>query len=159
VPLSDVDPDAWRAGVAFLPQRPYFPPRADVRAAVLWPAGDADDARVAAALDRVGLMPALRRDREDGADPLAVKVDALSVGQRQRVALARILCRDAALFLLDEPDANLDRDGIALVAGLVRDLAARGMVAVAAHTPELLETAGQIVALEGGALVTTRRAS
>jgi ABC-type transport system involved in cytochrome bd biosynthesis fused ATPase/permease subunit len=151
VPLADLEPDRWRARVAFLPQRPYLPPRSDVRTAVRWPIDEATDERVLGALDRVGLLAALRRA---GGDPLAVRVDSLSVGQRQRVALARLLCRDAGLFLLDEPDANLDRAGIQLVAELLRELAARGMVAFAAHTPELLAVAERVVALDRGKLLT-----
>ena len=147
VRLADLEVDAWRAGIAFLPQRPYVPSRADVRAAVAWPVTGARDDRILAALDRVGLLPVLRRA---GGDPLAVRVDSLSVGERQRVALARIVCREASLFLLDEPDANLDRAGITLVAELLRDLAGRGMVAFAAHTPELLAVAGRVVVLVEG---------
>jgi ABC-type transport system involved in cytochrome bd biosynthesis fused ATPase/permease subunit len=150
VALRDLDADRWRRGVAFLPQRPYLPPRADVRAALRWPVGEASDERIAAALDRVGLMPALRRA---GGDPLSVRVDSLSVGERQRVALARLLCRDSALFLLDEPDANLDRSGIAVVAELLRELATRGMVAFAAHTPELLAAADRVIVLENGRVI------
>jgi ABC-type bacteriocin/lantibiotic exporter with double-glycine peptidase domain len=150
VPLDTLDPEAWRAGIAFLPQRPYLPPRSDVRRAVRWPLSTASDERILQALERVGLIEVLRRTRRD---PLDVRVDSLSVGERQRVALARLLCRDASLFLLDEPDANLDRAGIALVASLLRELAGRGMVAFAAHTPELLEVADRTVVLERGRVV------
>ncbi len=148
--LADLDPDAWRTSIAFLPQRPYLPPRADVRRAVRWPLSEASDARILQALERVGLLPVLRRA---GGDPLEVRVDSLSVGERQRVALARLLCRDSAMFLLDEPDANLDRAGIALVAELLRELAGRAMVAFAAHTPELLVVADRVVTLEGGRVI------
>ncbi len=151
VSLEALDPETWRGRTALLSQRPYLPPRVDIRRAVRWPASEASDARILGALDRVGLLPALqRRAQGRGGDPLAVGVDALSVGQRQRVALARLLCRDADLFLLDEPDANLDAAGIALVASLVRELGARGMVAFAAHTPELLRAADRVVALDAG---------
>jgi ABC-type transport system involved in cytochrome bd biosynthesis fused ATPase/permease subunit len=91
------------------------------------------------ALARVGLAPLAR----DGVDLLDSAVGELSAGQRQRLALARVLLQDAAIYLLDEPDANLDRAGIALVGEIVRDLVARGrMVAIAAHTDELASIPG-----------------
>ena len=148
--LAEVDADVWRARIAFLPQRPYLPPRSDVRAAIRLLAPHASDTRILDALDRVGVLPALLRV---GPDPLAIGVDSLSVGQRQRIALARMLCRDAVLFLLDEPDANLDRAGIALVVDIVRELSRQRMVMLAAHTPELLALADRVVTLDGGRVV------
>jgi ATP-binding cassette subfamily C protein CydCD len=147
VDLSDLDADAWRARIAFLPQRPYLPPRSSVRAAIRLIASDASDERIRQALDRVGLIDALSRG---DAEPLDTPIDSLSVGQRQRVALARMLCRDASLILLDEPEANLDQAGISLVAGIVRELAKEHMVMVAAHTPELLELADRVIVLDAG---------
>jgi ABC-type multidrug transport system fused ATPase/permease subunit len=147
VSLSELDLEAWRGRIAFLPQRPYLPPRSSVEAAIRFLVPDASDERIQQALERVGLMEALRASSDR---PLDVQVDRLSVGQRQRLALARFLCRDARLFLLDEPDANLDRAGITLVAALVRDLASRGTVILAAHTPELLEVAHRVITLKDG---------
>ena len=44
----------------------------------------------------------------------------LSAGQNKRLALARLRLQDAPLWLLDEPYANLDLDGIALVNRLIQ---------------------------------------
>jgi ABC-type multidrug transport system fused ATPase/permease subunit len=148
--LDAVDEDAWRATIAFLPQRPYLPPRSDMRAAVRFLAPDATDETIRRALDRVGLLASLKRV---GGDPLAVRIDTLSVGERQRVGLARLLCQQASLVLLDEPDANLDRAGIALVADLVRELSREGMVALAAHTAELLDIGDRVVMLDQGRVI------
>jgi ABC-type transport system involved in cytochrome bd biosynthesis fused ATPase/permease subunit len=154
--LDDINADAWCACVAFLPQRPYLPPRSDVRRAVQWLAPDATDDRILHALERVGLLASLQRK---GGEPLEARVDSLSVGERQRVALARLLCRPASLFLLDEPDANLDREGIAVVADVLCELSRRGMVAFAAHTPELLAVAEQVVVLSGGRVLRKQKAT
>jgi heme exporter protein A len=54
----------------------------------------------------------------------------LSAGQRKRVALARLLLVPAALWLLDEPYANLDREGIDLVNRLLDNHAHRGGAAL-----------------------------
>jgi len=147
--LEGVDADVWRRRIAFMPQRPYFPWRSDVREAVRWLAPASDD-RIIQSLHRAGVFGSLRRG---GRDPLSVKVDTLSIGERQRIALARMLCRDAALFVLDEPDANLDRAGISAVAGVLRDLAREHIVVIAAHTPDLLAVADRVVTLEAGCVV------
>ena len=57
-------------------------------------------------------------------------VRTLSAGQRKRVALARLLLVPAALWLLDEPYANLDRGGIELVNRLLDNHARRGGAAL-----------------------------
>jgi heme exporter protein A len=57
-------------------------------------------------------------------------VRRLSAGQKKRAALARLLLLPAALWLLDEPYANLDRAGIALVNTLLEDHTAAGGVAL-----------------------------
>jgi ABC-type bacteriocin/lantibiotic exporter with double-glycine peptidase domain len=137
--LEQVDVRALRRQVAYLPQRPYLgEPYASLRSVLGAFRGRrdvADDEAMRRALARAHLANA-RRTR--GEDILDVRLGELSSGQRQRVALARMLLQDARMVLLDEPDANLDQEGVALVAALVSELTAAGtMVAIAAHTPQL----------------------
>ncbi len=75
------------------------------------------------ALDRLGIQR-LRK----------LPLRSLSAGQQRRVALARMLLADAALWLMDEPFTNLDREGRALVLDLVKEHLGRGgMCIMAAH--------------------------
>lgn len=61
-------------------------------------------------------------------------VRRLSAGQKKRAALARLLLLPATLWLLDEPYANLDRAGIALVNRLLDNhAAAAGAALVTSH--------------------------
>ena len=57
-------------------------------------------------------------------------VRRLSAGQKKRAALARLLLLPAVLWLLDEPYANLDRAGIALVNRLLEMHVAEGGAAL-----------------------------
>lgn len=83
-------------------------------------------AAVPAALDRVQLPAGARRR----------PVRSLSAGQKRRASLARLLLAERALWLLDEPLDGLDRDGIALFAGLLDEHLARGgMVIMTSHQP------------------------
>lgn len=65
----------------------------------------------------------------------------LSAGQRKRVALSRLALDRRPLWLLDEPYANLDREGAAVVSKLIADHAADGgLTVLTAHeglTPDL----------------------
>ena len=59
---------------------------------------------------------------------------ALSAGQRKRCALGRLLVTDAPLWLLDEPYANLDREGHGLLDGLLAEhLRGGGACVLATH--------------------------
>jgi len=58
----------------------------------------------------------------------------LSAGQNKRLALARLILSPARLWLLDEPYANLDLDGIALVNTLItRHVSRNGAVLLTTH--------------------------
>ncbi len=68
------------------------------------------DARARSLLDRLGI---LRRD---------AKVEELSIGQQQRVAVARALACKPALVLADEPTASLDPANAAAAMDLMQEL-------------------------------------
>lgn len=85
----------------------------------------ADEDKMLAALDRVGLA---------GYEELPAKL--LSQGQRRRVALARLLLADARLWILDEPLAALDVQAVVLVEEmLAAHLAGGGLAVLTTHQP------------------------
>jgi tungstate transport system ATP-binding protein len=68
---------------------------------------------------------------------------ALSAGEKQRVALARVHAMDPVLYLLDEPTANLDENGRDLVTRLIDAISKEGRtLLIACHDRELLNLAG-----------------
>ena len=153
VRLAMLDQREWRRTLAYLPQRPYLGERMTVHAAMdlVAHASTLDQRR--AALERVALWDVLTA--KSPTDPLSAKVGSLSTGERQRLALARLLASDKPLLLLDEPDANLDAAGIKLVADLVRELSATKRIAIVAHTEELISLGDIVVTLDHGRVVRT----
>ena len=152
VDLAELDPDAWRAHVAYVPQRPRLLSMS-LRDNVALGAPDADDDRIVAALTAAGATDVLD-SLPDGLDtPLGEGGHGLSVGQQRRVAVARALLRDAPLVLLDEPTAALDVATEADVLAAVKEHARGRTVVVVAHRTSLAELADDVVVVpETGAI-------
>ncbi|MET8622466.1 thiol reductant ABC exporter subunit CydD [Kitasatospora sp. NPDC004669] len=147
--LAELEPESWRRQIAWVPQHPHLFAGTVAENLRLYRPAATDGQlwtvlRAAHALDFVTDLDA--RLGEDGA--------GLSAGQRQRLALARVLLADdRPLVLLDEPTANLDGGSEAAVVDTVRTLAedpAR-TVLVVAHRPALLAVADERVRLAGPA--------
>ena len=76
--------------------------------------------------------------------------DTLSVGQQQRLSIARGLVRDARIIVLDEPTAALDPETENLPVRSLRSEATDRLVVVIAHRLSTIRQADKIVFLEGG---------
>jgi ATP-binding cassette, subfamily C, bacterial CydD len=152
VDLARCDSRAWRAQVAWVPQRPTLF-RGTVADNVRLGDPRAEDGRVRAAATLAGadgFIRELPRGYEtvvgDGGRPL-------SAGELQRIALARAFLREAPFVILDEPTANLDSESAELVADAVNRLRDGRTVLLAVHRPELAVLADRIVRLEAGRIV------
>lgn len=154
-PLAKSNITAWREHIAWLPQRPHLAvphtPTPTIGQAVRLARPDASDAQVWAALERAGVADEVA-DLPSGLHTvLAADGSGVSVGQAQRIALARTLLREAAIVLLDEPTAALDGNAELAVVHAVRSEAERGAtVIVVAHRPALIDIADQVVRVGGG---------
>lgn len=87
------------------------------------------------------LMQALKQTGLEGReDELAGR---LSGGEKQRLALARAIYKDAAILFVDEPTASLDATNRRMVIDLFENFAAQGRtVIVSTHDPEMINACG-----------------
>ncbi len=146
--LAGLLPGTERAGpLAYMAQRDLLLPWLDILGNVLLGyrlRGDtaalrAAELRARALLEEVGL-----------GDRLGDRPEALSAGMRQRAALARTLCEDRSVVLMDEPFGHLD----AVTRLELQDLAARLLqgrtVVLVTHDPlEALRLGHQVRVLSG----------
>ncbi len=100
--------------------------------------------RVAPLLERLGLCERLEH-----------RAEQLSMGERQRVMIARALSTDPKLVLADEPTSNLDSSRGQEVLGLLTDICRerRTAVLLVTHDPRAAAHADRVHALRDGRLV------
>lgn len=77
----------------------------------------------------------------------------LSGGQRQCVAIARAILRDASIVILDEPTTGLDPKSAAMVVAALQQLMRNRTVLMISHELDRLRNADRIIVLEHGRLV------
>jgi thiol reductant ABC exporter CydD subunit len=144
--VTSLDPEAWLARIAWVPQTPYLAP-GSVAENVRLGAPGASDESVAGALAAVGLGD-VALDRV-----LGERGSGLSGGQRRRIGVARAIARRAPVLLLDEPTAGLDVDAERQVLAAVRAEAERGaIVLLVAHRPGAVAEADRSVPVQWRAL-------
>ncbi|MEU1116351.1 MULTISPECIES: thiol reductant ABC exporter subunit CydD [unclassified Streptomyces] len=149
--LGALDPDAWCAQVAWVPQRPHLI-AGSVADNIRLGRPDASEAEVREAA-RAASADLFVEELAEGYDTLLGEHGAgLSAGQRQRIALARAFLKDAPVLLLDEPTAHLDPESEAAVTRATVALMRGRTAVVVAHRTSLLPHADRIVTVRAGAL-------
>lgn len=139
---------AWlRARMAWVPQEPLlFAGTVEENLAALAPGATPEAMR--RALETVGLGPEVNLQNlldEDGG--------GLSVGQRQRLAIAAALLREAKILLLDEITSALDKNSEGQVVAALEAVRPGRTVMVVAHRLSTVQHADQIVVVENGRIV------
>lgn len=144
--------DDVRALIAFASQRVHLF-TGTVRENLCLASPDATDDELWGALQRARL-DAFVRSQPDGLDTwIGEQGLTLAGGERQRLALARAILREAPFLVLDEPTANLDAVAEREVLGEIRRLGSRRGVLLVTHRLAGLEVADEIVMLDRGRVV------
>ncbi|PTA51287.1 cysteine/glutathione ABC transporter permease/ATP-binding protein CydD [Shewanella morhuae] len=85
--------------------------------------------------------------------PIGEQSSGLSVGQAQRIALARALGQQASLFVLDEPTASLDSQSEQAVSAALNTAMAGKMCIMVTHRLDKLDEMDSILVLDKGSIV------
>src|SRR6266849_2548491 len=150
--IREVTLRSLREKIAVVPQEPILfgdTIRENIRYGRLdaTPAEIEDAARAANATEFISRMP---KGMETIVGERGVR---LSVGQRQRIAIARAILRDARILLLDEATSSLDNESEFLVQQALDRLMRGRTTIVIAHRLSTVERADRILVLDRGRIV------
>ncbi|MGL6508865.1 heme ABC transporter permease/ATP-binding protein CydD [Aeromonas hydrophila] len=148
--LASLDMSQWRRQLGWLSQNPQLF-HASLRDNLLLANPSASDSELEEALKRA---QAWEFAMEKGLDyAVGDQAGGLSVGQAQRLALARTLLKSTQLMVLDEPTASLDRHSERAIMTTLEQAAAGQTLLMITHRIDQLTKMDQILVLERGKLV------
>jgi len=113
--------------------------------------GEIDSEKVVKAAKATGIHEMVLQFPDGYDTPVGEGGLFLSGGQKQRIALARAIYDDPVLFVLDEPNSNLDEAGeLALLKTMVQLKAAKKTVFVITHRTSILRVVDKVLLLVNG---------
>ncbi len=150
-PLVEIHPDAWRAQLAWVSQRPHlFNDTLSANLRLAKP--DASREEMLRAIELAGLDEFVQSLPDGLGTSVGEGGSRLSGGQAQRLAVARAFLRDAPFLILDEPTSSLDPALESQLHASIRRLMQGRTTLVIAHRLSTVYQADQILVLEKGHL-------
>ncbi|HEY8860529.1 MAG TPA: ABC transporter ATP-binding protein [Candidatus Limnocylindria bacterium] len=150
--LRDLTVRSVREKIAVVPQEPILF-ATTVADNIRYGRLDAPDAQLFAAAQAANATEFIDRLPEQYETIVGERGVKLSVGQRQRIAIARALLRDSPVLLLDEATSSLDNESEYLVQEALTRLMLGRTTIVIAHRLTTVERADRILVLDRGRIV------
>jgi ATP-binding cassette subfamily B protein len=154
IDVREMDPEKYRSRIGVLFQD-YATYELTVRENVLmgWPYGDVNDEKVMKAL-RDSRSEWLVKKMPNGLDSKVGRLfeggHDLSGGEWQRLALARIMYRDADIWILDEPTSSLDPEAEAAIFAELKENLKGRIGIVISHRFSTVRIADRIAVVDDG---------
>jgi ABC-type multidrug transport system fused ATPase/permease subunit len=152
VDLANVTRSSLRAQVSYVFQETWLFD-SSVEENLRLGASDASPQQLARALSLAQADGFVSRLPEGLATRIGRGGSRLSVGERQRLAIARALVRDTPILILDEPTSALDPETEQALVASLREAGRGRLVVVIAHRLSTIRSADRILFLEAGRLV------
>ncbi len=154
--IRDVTQDSLRGAIGIVPQDTVLF-NDTIRYNIAYGRPDASDEEVAAAARAAQLDGLIQRLPAGWDTPVGERGLKLSGGEKQRVAIARMLLKDPPILLLDEATSSLDSKNEQAIQEALARVAANRSTLVIAHRLSTIVDADRIVVLDEGRIVESGR--
>jgi len=124
-----------------------------VRENIAYGRSDATEEEIIEAAQRAQADEFIRQMPDDYSSAVGERGGHLSVGQRQRIGIARAFLKNAPILLLDEPTSALDPTTEAAIMETIQELMRGRTTLIATHRLATIHGLDQIIVLEHGRLV------
>ena len=151
-PLRKISVAAWRASLAWVPQRPHLF-HGTIAENIRMARPEASDEAVIKAAEAANAAGFIGRLPDGLATEVGEVGGRLSGGQRQRIAIARAFLRDAPLLLLDEATSHQDEASEGAIADALDRLVVGRTVLLIAHRLRLAQRADRVAVLDHGRVI------
>ena len=152
IPIEEISLDELRGNIALITQEPFLF-NDTLKNNLAYGNGDVSDKTCHEALRQVDMLEFYQNTPKFLGEMIADKGGNLSVGQKQRIAIARALISKAKIYLFDEPTSALDSVSEEEIVKLFNVLVASGKtVVVVAHRLHTLRDAKTIIKIENGTI-------
>ncbi|MGO2346060.1 MAG: ATP-binding cassette domain-containing protein, partial [Providencia sp.] len=152
IELNQLCPDKWRALLGWVGQNPHLPEQTLIENICLGKP-DATESEVQQAIDKAYVSEFIPMLPDGLNTRLGDYAARLSVGQAQRVAVARVLLKPSHLLLLDEPAASLDAHSEQRVMQTLNQLSAHQTTILVTHLLEETVNYDQIWVMANGQII------
>ncbi|QPI44765.1 MULTISPECIES: heme ABC transporter permease/ATP-binding protein CydD [Pectobacterium] len=150
--LNTLTPESWRKQLSWVGQNPHLPEQT-LRSNILLGNPQASIVELQRAIERAYVQEFLPQLPQGLETTIGDGAARLSVGQAQRVAVARALIHPCNLLLLDEPSASLDAHSEELVMTALNDAARHQTTLLVTHQLADITEYDAIWVMDGGQLV------
>ena len=124
-----------------------------IRENILYGRPDATDDEIREAARRAQAEEFILQMSQGYESPVGERGSHLSVGQRQRIGIARAFLKNAPILLLDEPTSALDPTTEAAIMGTIKELMRGRTTMIVTHRLATVHNVDRIVVLERGRIV------
>ena len=152
MPLEDINADAWRRLLAWVPQQPYIFNTSAAKN-IRFARPQAHFAEIETAAERAGAHSFISSLPQGYDTILGEGGSRLSGGEAQRIAIARAFLKEPPIIILDEATAHLDVETEAGILDSLRDLLSGRTALIIAHRLRTVVNADVILVLSRGQII------